>query len=311
MNVSDRQIVKIIKEICEEENISFKIYSHGWVMQLELNSRYIYIFGYKFQNNNSSAHLICEDKAALSEILESHNIPVVKHHFFVSPANRRYIGAGDCWSEMINLLDKYGVIVCKRNEGTGGNGVFKVENKLELEIAVDSLFRTDRNLVISPYHDIEFEYRIILLNNKAELIYSKERMFVEGNGIDTLYELTAKKYGHFNIDKYNDKLDYRLVLEKDIKYNLTWKHNLGKGAEPVILNDEKERAILTKIAVSAVSVVGINFASVDIIKTSKGDYLILEINSGIMMEQFAKHSEEYYQIAKKIYKKALIKGENI
>ena len=320
MKVVDRQIVKIIKEICEENHIPIKIYSHGWIMQLEINREFIYIFGYQFQNNNSAAQLICEDKAALSEILESCNISAVKHHFFVSPNTRHYIEATDCWTEMIGLLDKYGVIVCKKNDGSGGNGVFKVETRLELEIAVDNLFRNNRNLVISPYYEIEVEYRVIVLNNKTELIYSKERMFVEGNGVDTIKELVSEKYANQdNIFLSNlsllsllnsiDSSDCDLVLEAGRKYNLNWKHNLGKGAEPIILQDEKEKENLTDIALSAAAVIGVNFASVDIIKTAKGEYLILEINSGIMMEQFAKHSEEYYKIAKEIYKKAVYSND--
>ena len=312
MKVVDRQIVKIMEEICEENHIPFKIYSHGWIMQLEINREFIYIFGYQFQNNNSAAQLICEDKAALSEIMESRNIRAVKHHFFVSPNTRHYIEAADCWTEMIGLLDKYGIIVCKKNDGSGGNGVFKVETRLELEIAVENLFRNNRNLVISPYYEIEAEYRVIVLNNKTELIYSKERMFVEGNGVDTLKELATEKYANRDnmfSGSFIENLDHDLVLEAGRKYNLNWKHNLGKGAEPIILRDEKEREDLTGIALSAAAVIGVNFASVDIIKTVKGEYLILEINSGIMMEQFAKHSEEYYKIAKEIYKKAVYSND--
>ena len=306
MSMSDRQIVKIIREICEENNISFKLYCYDWVMQLEINNKSVYIFGYQFQNNSAPAHLICEDKSALSEILEQHNIRAVKHHFFMCPSGRHHIGTHDCWTELIGLLDKYGSVVCKRNDGTGGNEVYKAETRHELEIAIDALFKTNRSVAVSPYYDIETEYRVIILDGGAELVYSKERMFVEGTGVDDMQQLIIKKYGtSVNLLAVDKKLDYNIILEKGEKYNLTWKHNLAKGAEPIILHDEKERERLTDIALSAAAVTGINFASVDIIKTVRGEYLILEINSGIMMEQFAKHSEENYITAKKIYKKAL------
>jgi glutathione synthase/RimK-type ligase-like ATP-grasp enzyme len=48
----------------------------------------------------------------------------------------------------------------------------------------------------------------------------------------------------------------------------------------------------------------INFCSVDIVKVG-GQYKILEINSGVMLEKFATQSPANYSVALKIYKQAL------
>ena len=34
--------------------------------------------------------------------------------------------------------------------------------------------------------------------------------------------------------------------------------------------------------------------------------MVLEVNSGVMMEAFASFREEYYEIAKSVYRKALL-----
>jgi hypothetical protein len=41
-------------------------------------------------------------------------------------------------------------------------------------------------IAVSPYVEYETEYRCILLNNKIELVYSKQRPFVVGDGKSTV-----------------------------------------------------------------------------------------------------------------------------
>ena len=96
------------------------------------------------------------------------------------------------------------------------------------------------------------------------------------------------------------------VLESGQRYALNWKHNLGQGAAPEIVQDTALMARLSDLALKAVKAVGITFASVDIIQV-KNQMMVLEINSGIMMDHFSQTSDAHYQMAKSIYREAIEK----
>ena len=49
----------------------------------------------------------------------------------------------------------------------------------------------------------------------------------------------------------------------------------------------------------------LKFASVDIIELESGELFILEINSGIMIENYAKSVKNGEQVCKEIYSKAI------
>ena len=62
---------------------------------------------------------------------------------------------------------------------------------------------------------------------------------------------------------------------------------------------------ISSLALKTAKTVGLGFGSVDIIKTKTGDMYIMEINSGVMMDNFIKQDENGYEIAKSIYSIAI------
>ncbi|WP_439365401.1 ATP-grasp domain-containing protein [Bradyrhizobium sp. DASA03005] len=66
-----------------------------------------------------------------------------------------------------------------------------------------------------------------------------------------------------------------------------WRHNLDAGAKPVLLQDGEVRAACVKLAIDAARAIGIVFASIDVVRVG-GEWKVLEINSGVMMEALAK-----------------------
>ncbi|MFI3128747.1 MAG: hypothetical protein R3Y18_01655 [Bacillota bacterium] len=82
-----------------------------------------------------------------------------------------------------------------------------------------------------------------------------------------------------------------------------WKHNLAHGAQPIVC-DISENPQLCELAEKTASVLNLDFCAVDI-ATCEDEYLVIEVNSGIMFERFSSVSKENYQTAKNIYKKAL------
>jgi glutathione synthase/RimK-type ligase-like ATP-grasp enzyme len=234
-------------------------------------------------------------------------VPVVEHTFFMSPVNIKYVGVSGNWSKLCKLLNFHRKIVCKSNEGTGGNDVYLVSNQFELENAAHKIYSRSRSMAVCPFYEIENEFRIVVLDEKIKLIYRKNIPFIVGDGISTLRQLLVAYLKEnmecpvsFNIPDE----DYLKVLNSGKKYYLHWKHNLGQGANPEIVQNEELVERLSDLALRAAQAVNVHFASIDIIETNN-QYLVLEINSGVMMEHFSQLNNSNYQIAKRIYKEAI------
>ena len=88
------------------------------------------------------------------------------------------------------------------------------------------------------------------------------------------------------ITNLSPHLDQARILYQGEQVTIVWKHNLAAGALPSLSLTKEEKAAILPLAIRASKAVGIAFASVDIVKTRKGDYQVIEINSGIMMEKF-------------------------
>ena len=71
-----------------------------------------------------------------------------------------------------------------------------------------------------------------------------------------------------------------------------------------LTKDEILSAKLSELAEQARRAVSIRFASIDIVQVD-GELLVLEINSGVMLEYFTRHFPDLREKAKSIYKKTL------
>ena len=76
--------------------------------------------------------------------------------------------------------------------------------------------------------------------------------------------------------------------------------NMGMNRTGVELDKAEE------LARQAVHALNLRFASVDLVECRDG-WKVLEVNSGVMMENLASNGMEYYLLAKKIYRKAIQK----
>ncbi len=300
---SNRQLIKIIREICTERGITLESYSYDWIIKLSRKDTVMFIYGYQFPLNDAAAELICGDKAALSAVLAGCGIPSAEHIFFMSPSNMHYIGGNGNWLQLTELLSRHGRLVCKRNNGSGGNGVYIVSGQAELERTAAEIYRSSRSMSVSPFYNILNEYRVIILNGAVRLIYKKILPHVIGDGKHAVFELAYRKYKS-NISELEITADLSARPIAGERINLGWKHNLGQGSEAVIIKEPAIIKQLSELAARASDALKIKFASVDIIETPD-KLMILEINSGIMMENFALSDDDSYNTAKKIYSDAV------
>lgn len=54
-----------------------------------------------------------------------------------------------------------------------------------------------------------------------------------------------------------------------------------------------------------IKVIDLKFVSIDIVKLTNNQYMVMEINSGVMMENLVKLQDDGIQIAKSVYGEAI------
>lgn len=304
----ERYLIKILKELSSEYGLIMNTYCYNWLVELISKEIKFHILGYNWCINSSTAEGIAKDKSACYELLKSNNIAAIEHFLFLNAQSQTYIGGNGSWQKIIDLANHYDYkLVIKSNVGTGGSNVFLINTQTELEKAVQILFAKTRAISLCPFYHIINEYRVIVLDETPLLCYDKVKPFVVGDGKKTLLELIVNSKYDFDYKNFFDKkIDLNTIISYGEKVDLNWQHNLGKGAQPKIIDKGNIYTEIVSLAIRAAKVIGIRFAAVDVVQTKKG-LLIMEINSGIMTENFARQGDKEYQIAKDIYRKALLK----
>lgn len=283
--------IKILKEICAEEGFIFNSYSDNWLIRIDNGEKHMLIHGYKFPNNSASVSELCCDKSSLSEYLTHAGIPCIPHTYLDSSYNFK-----DCLEMGKTLLDWYGSLVVKPNDGTGGRNVWKVDDLVSLEHRIKNALSESGNVCLSPFVDIQAEYRTIIFRDSSFFTFEKIRPSVIADGETSYFEYLRQ----VGIKNRQDIADY--IPKKGETVLLNWRHNLQGGAKPRLTVADKE---LQEINQKLYSALGVVFASVDVVKVD-GKYYVLEVNSGVMTEHFASENAEYYSLAKNAYRTAII-----
>ena len=291
----------LIKEICEKHNIKYNLISNGWVMVLEKNNIKEIIVGYKFENNNHAIGKIFDDKYATYELLNLYNIPVVEHSIVYSLSNKNeYAKKYNSAKYIEKLFNKYNEdIVIKENTGSGGKQVKRFNDLNELtkyHIKIED----NNSYSITPFYNIENEYRTIILNNQIKLMYKKELPVVYGDGKTKIQDLLKK----FNYEYFKNIKDER-ILKKGEKYAYDWKFNLARGSRANLKIEENDKKQILDIINKILNNFKIGFCSIDIIKT-ESKFMVLEINSGVMMTNLIKENIDGKNIAYKIYEEEIL-----
>lgn len=288
---SQRIFVDAVRKYCAAHGIGIEIRSQGWLIIMRRGASRHLAFGYDLGLNSAVAHRIANDKAATAEVLQTCGVACVAHSLFLSPKMNEYTPPQRSWEAMLALLRENpdGVVV-KPNEGTSGDSVFKASTEPDLELAVHRIFSSSLGLSISPYVEIENEFRVVLLDHQPMVVYSKNRPAVTGDGRRSLLELAvaATPAGQRSTVLPGmlgdlDRAALDAIVPAGQRRVLNWRHNLDSGAEPELLAQGEVRKACVEIAVQAAKAIGIRFGSVDVVQVD-GTFKILEINSGVMME---------------------------
>lgn len=305
-----KNLQRIIKQIALENDLSYEVLSCDLVIKLTKDNKIRYINGYKFGLNSHSLGLILDDKYATYELLNSLGISVCKHHILFRPTNHNsYAKNYNSFDYCYDLFLKYNKnVILKVNNGTCGDGVYHITTKKELKKIYNHLLKYNFSISLCPYYDIKNEYRVILLNNEIKIMYGKINPVVIGNGKDKLIDLLKD----FNINYFGYKtnlkknINYNKVLKKDEKFIYDFKYNLSKGSIITEDIDKETKSIISKMAKDVSKNINLGFGSIDIIKTNDDKYYVLEINSGVMIENYIKLTSDGFKKAKKVYEEAVL-----
>lgn len=299
---------KIIQQICNEDNINYKFLSKDWVIMLEKEGKTRFISGYKFDLNSHGIGLIADDKYALFEVLKEKGIPIIEHKIVYNKTNKLDYAVGCNTHEYVKnyFSENNNHIVIKPNDGTCGHNVFNVTDINEIDSILNKIFINNYSISICPFYNIKHEYRAIMLDGENKLLYTKYLPIVAGDGKKTIRQLLLE----FNYDYFIDKLEnskYDKVLAKNESFEYNWKFNLSQGSIAKRLDDELLADKLIKLAKQVCDEINLKFGSVDIIQTTNNDFLVLEVNSGVMIENYIRLNPNEYEIAKNIYRSAIEK----
>ncbi len=296
---------KIIKEICEEENIDYSVISKEWVIVLEKNGKTNLITGYKFGINNHALGELLDDKYATFELLNKKNIPIIEHNILYGPTNKNSYALGSNSIEYVDkLFNKYNNdVVLKINDGTCGANVLHIKDRDELIKEYENLSYKFFSMSLCPYYDIENEYRTVVIDGKCELVYKKTRPVVIGDGKSTIKDLLME----FNNEYFKEINDEKLnkILGEDVVFEYDWRFNLAHGSKASLDIEGSLKNKIEQLSEAISKKIGLGFGSIDIIKTADNNLFVMEINSGVMMENFVKQVPDGYEIAKNIYKKVI------
>jgi len=296
---------KLIKEICHELNIKYTYLSKNWIVMLEKDNKVRYLSGNKFDLNGHGIGIIMDDKYAFYDTLKYLNIPVCEYSIFYREDNK-FDYAKDCHTKenLFNLFAKYHHdVVIKPNLGSVGLGVYHITDKEELLEKTKELLKDNFSISICPFYHIKNEYRVIILDNQIKLLFKKFNPAVIGDGKSTLKELLV----NFNRYYFSDKDIPNIIPKKDEVYTYDFRFNLSCGSTASLDIDSELKIKLANLALDVSKRVGITFASIDIIDTTNNELLVLEANSGVTINKVINFIPNGYEIAKEIYKEAIIK----
>lgn len=300
----------LMHEVCSEIGVKVEKLSYGWILQLSKDGKVRHITGTRFDLNPEATGDIACDKYATYEVLNSQNVPIIKHVMIFNPATRSSMVENDgIWLTVATEFLKHGSLVVKPNYGCEGQGVTLCHSMKETESAIQKLFKTHNSISICPYYDIRTEYRTFYLDGKVYLIYGKTKPFVLGDGSSTIGKLVEKlNLPDKSVVQENLKyIDLNYVPIAGEKVNISWKHNLSGGAKPTILQKGDLYDKIERLAIRAGKAMNINFATIDIIETTDDNLYVLEINSGIGATIFIDSIEGGAEIIKNIYRHAVNK----
>eukprot|EP00756_Hemistasia_phaeocysticola_P057120 Hpha_TRINITY_DN33753_c0_g1::TRINITY_DN33753_c0_g1_i1::g.25031::m.25031 len=319
-----RDFVDLLRRIAQKHSLEMRSMSHDWIVQFvePRSGKQSHIMGYIFDINPAAGVEICKEKSATALVLATHDVPCVPHEVFLTPSRELsadYVPTSGNWKRIEEYAQKYKhQLVIKPLKGTGGLGVVRTKNQRDVEAAVQEIFQTEYGLCLSPFKVITEEYRCIVVDGESRIVYRKVRPYVEGDGSSSVGVLAGRVFATADSIRQRRAAERALgtLTQEEIRrvpaageqVVLEWKHNLGQGAVSELVRDGERKQQLALLAMRAQSAVGLRFCSVDVVEVEGEGLMVMEINCGVMMDNFLTQIDaEIKQLAEGAYEDAVLR----
>ena len=252
--------------------------------------------------------MVLDDKYALYDVLREKKLPVAEYQIvYGEKVKEDYAEGCNTFSYVEDYFYKHNCdIVLKPNDGTCGRDVYRVQDVEQLRELYDQMTRKYYSINMGPFYQIQNEYRFVVFDGKVRIAYQKNKPVVLGDGVHSIRELLIEFNPNYFQERLNDSI-YDRVLEMGEEFEYNWKFNLSQGAIASEIQDSLLYQKLEEIAISSSNTVGLRFGSVDIIVTKERECFILEMNSGVMLENYMEQFSDGFETAKELYKDVIIK----
>lgn len=299
--------------------VEVELLCDGWVLRLsepKPGGRVRYVHGYAFDLNPAATHMVCCDKAATSAALRAAGVPCVHHELFLHGMMARFSDRAGDWDALRVFADGCGLdCVVKDNTGTGGRSVVRAKGWDAIRVAVEKVLERSSAAAVCRYVPLAEEVRVIVLDGVARVLFEKHRPVVVGDGVRSvralaMVQLGAKRVAAIESEGVLSAAEWERVPEDAEHLMLNWRHNLGQGSMARIVDPSRWRGC-EREALRAAAALGLRFGSVDVVipddEPGKRLPMVLEVNSGVMMEGLAKGSAEGMELAVGVYGEAVRK----
>lgn len=266
--IGRRAIVEHVIAAAESLHLVHERLCDDWVIRLSSPRAVRHVVGYKFDINPAASSLAVRDKVAAHLLLAESGLASVRHVLLRYRPHMAdsYKGVGMTSAKRIAHEVGY-PLIAKPVRGTSGNGLYKLDSEVEFEKLLGERSRT---WALSPFTALVAEYRVVMLDGQALLVYEKE-------------------------------VDNQAPAE--IGFLM---HNLSHGARPVELFEGNALyRKLSSMAQKSLRSLNLRMASVDIVDAGKAGMMVMEVNDGLMLEHFGRSSDHNYGTARAIYKRVV------
>eukprot|EP01063_Lacrimia_lanifica_P016255 TRINITY_DN22861_c0_g1_i1.p1 TRINITY_DN22861_c0_g1~~TRINITY_DN22861_c0_g1_i1.p1 ORF type:complete len:702 (+),score=281.45 TRINITY_DN22861_c0_g1_i1:69-2174(+) len=264
------------------------------------------VHGFNTGVNLVVSQMICQDKKLAHSILTHYGLPVVEHKLFVGSQLWKFSRRSSLWQQAEEFFKAHGeCIVMKPTRGKSGDHVFKVTTREKLSQVLLHLDSKFGSYVGMPFVDVASEVRVMIapvvetdasgaavVTPKVSFMIEKTPLTVVGDGKTPLQALirgavdpNADVNGILqDILTSGEEVDLDRVLAVGEKF-AHWKHNESKGS--VFQRTDASSEVYKKcekIALAGAAAASLYAGCVDILKTTDGQYKVLELNTAIMLD---------------------------
>lgn len=325
--IREQLIFPLIREICNEENITFiEEPSRGmYGVLLFNNGKKYFVKDVNFNINSVSSVRITKNKALTYFFLNLFGYSIPKYTMVYSDDKCKRYGLEDNLSSSIKFAEINGYpLILKINDSSKGRGIYKIYDNKNLIEKSKILFDQTNTFQIQKFYNYN-DYRIVVLGEKIISAYQRIPLYVVGDGVSSIKRLLEhkqecyKQSGRDTIINYWDqdikenlsKLGYEIesVLDKGEVCQLRYISNLSAGGECVELTD-KIHEDYSRLCIKLAHDFNLNLSGIDImcadISKSMDDYIILEVNSSPGLDNYAFTGKQQELYVKELYRVVIL-----